>query len=318
MFKEYKWFKENRSFDGIELSDSFLIELLKWAKVKNYIYDESLIKDKINCFYDCMINKNLFDYPNELRTKICKQIGEKYNYDIKDIVEMISSVETSFENRHPYIIAIEGIDGSGKTEQTVMLKNRLENKGKKVKVVSFPDYDSFFGKEIGYLLSGKGKIDANSVDTKSMSLWYALDRKTKLDKINLNEYDYIIFNRYTLSSAVYQSVRSGHRMEEWIFELENLQLGLPNPDLYLIMDVNVNQSSDNVLKKGERDYLEEDKDVYEKSETLLGNARKKYMEIKEKYLNMEIIACSDEENNLKSIEEISLLISNVLEQRNII
>ncbi|RMF31659.1 MAG: thymidylate kinase, partial [Candidatus Nitrosothermus koennekii] len=44
------------------------------------------------------------------------------------------------------IIVIEGIDKSGKTTQTNMLKDRL--KQYKVATFSFPDYNTNIGKEI--------------------------------------------------------------------------------------------------------------------------------------------------------------------------
>lgn len=42
------------------------------------------------------------------------------------------------------IIAIEGIDGSGKNTQATMLESYLKDAGLKVKKLSFPMYDSNF------------------------------------------------------------------------------------------------------------------------------------------------------------------------------
>jgi len=48
------------------------------------------------------------------------------------------------------IIAFEGIDGTGKTVQLQRQYERLTNeRGLFVKTISFPKYDSFFGKEVG-------------------------------------------------------------------------------------------------------------------------------------------------------------------------
>ena len=52
------------------------------------------------------------------------------------------------------IIAIEGIDGSGKGVQYQLLRNALCARGYSVATRDFPAYDSFFGQEIGKLLAG--------------------------------------------------------------------------------------------------------------------------------------------------------------------
>ena len=58
-------------------------------------------------------------------------------------------------NKKTKIICLEGLDGSGKTVQTTLLEEYLKQSGKSVFLIDFPQYDSFFGKEIGRMLSGK-------------------------------------------------------------------------------------------------------------------------------------------------------------------
>ena len=74
------------------------------------------------------------------------------------------------------IIAIEGIDGSGKGVQYRLLRDALLARGYTVETRDFPAYESFFGQEIGKLLSGAEGTRADEVDGKSMALWFALDR----------------------------------------------------------------------------------------------------------------------------------------------
>ena len=76
----------------------------------------------------------------------------------------------------PTVIGIEGLDGSGKTVQAEKLCIALRKEGKSVYMIDFPQYKSFFGKEIGQLLSGTDATSAMNLDEKSMCLWYALDR----------------------------------------------------------------------------------------------------------------------------------------------
>ncbi|WP_053228467.1 dTMP kinase [Spirochaeta cellobiosiphila] len=218
----------------------------------------------------------------------------------------MKTIETEHKGHTPLFIAIEGIDGSGKTTYLNYINNQLEAQGKKTVIFSFPEYDSFFGKEIGYLLSGKGDINANDVDPKSMSLWYALDRWNKLKNIDYTQYDYVFFNRYTLSSIIYQSIRYGkadNEIRDWIIELEHGKLSLPIPDTYFIIDISTDLSSLNIDKKGHRDYVGEEKDVYEKTTNLLEEARKKYLNI-EIPKSKKIIIKASENKDLKKIETV--------------
>ena len=60
------------------------------------------------------------------------------------------------------LIAIEGIDGSGKGTQTAQLAKRAEESGLSVSVFSFPGYaKNVFGEAIGRYLNGEfGDVDA--------------------------------------------------------------------------------------------------------------------------------------------------------------
>ncbi len=68
------------------------------------------------------------------------------------------------------IIAFEGIDGTGKSVQMAELQKRLEKRGLSVGVLSFPDYDSFFGGCVGRYLTRKDGVSASDVDQRSMAL----------------------------------------------------------------------------------------------------------------------------------------------------
>ena len=105
------------------------------------------------------------------------------------------------------IIAFEGIDGTGKSVQMQRLSETLQRRGLKVMELSFPMYDTFFGEQVGRYLSAKDGVAANTVDGKSMALWFALDRLDAFKGWQDGEYDYLIINRYVLSNAVYQSIR---------------------------------------------------------------------------------------------------------------
>ncbi len=217
------------------------------------------------------------------------------------------------------VIAFEGIDGSGKGVQIREIAGRLNGLGRKVLVQDFPVYSGFFGKEIGRMLSGEQDVRADVVDPRSMSLWYALDRHEALKGIDRREYDDILFNRSTLSNAVYQSIRTREEDREafieWLFELEFERLGVWEPDLYFIFDVTEEQSKKNVEKKEQRAYLKDTFDVYERSQRIMNQARSVYLRLAQEHDNMYIIPCMDENGVFKSIEEIAdLVMKKIMEK----
>lgn len=195
------------------------------------------------------------------------------------------------------IIAIEGIDGSGKTLQLELLQKKLESCGYSVSVKSFPEYGSFFGKQIGALLKGD-TLRADQIDSKSMCLWYALDRWQSFKDYEDGAADFLLLNRFTPSNAVYQSVRAiDEGMPDnwdWVHELEQGTLGLPEPDCYVLLDVDPALAQKNVDKKGTRDYISAgERDVYEAQTGLLLRARERYLSIARRQENFAVIPCME-------------------------
>lgn len=201
------------------------------------------------------------------------------------------------------VIAIEGIDGSGKSVQFQMLREYLVAQNLSLKTLEFPAYDSFFGTQVGKYLSGAEGVNANEVDAKSMALWFAMDRFEQLKNYEDGVYDVLLLNRYVLSNAVYQSIRErdigAPDLADWVFHLEHDVLHLPEPDLYLFFDVSQQQAERNVYKKGYREYVGEGRDVYESSKGIQQRARDKYIEYATRYDNIAVIDCMEDGAFLK-------------------
>jgi dTMP kinase len=166
------------------------------------------------------------------------------------------------------LIAIEGLDGAGKTTQVAMLAKALNV----VEVVSFPRYEWLIGRQIREMLDNSRGVSAQEVDPRSMALWYAADRaqwakeRTPVDGI-------VLLNRYTLSNAVYQSARSDDpELFEWILRLEFEELGLPRPDATVVLDVPPDVSQARVAHRGDAEG-----DVYERATDLLARVRDGYL-----------------------------------------
>src|SRR5215510_12113024 len=56
---------------------------------------------------------------------------------------------------HGRLIAIEGLDQSGKQTQAERLRDSLKQSGRKARLVSFPDYGTSIGEEIARALTGE-------------------------------------------------------------------------------------------------------------------------------------------------------------------
>src|ERR1700745_3833611 len=107
------------------------------------------------------------------------------------------------------LIAVEGIDGSGKQTQVRLLARELETRGYQVLSTGFPQYGSWFGKMVGQFLSGDlGPL--NSVDPHFAALLYAGDRfECKHPLVSALEKGVIVLaDRYVASSLAHQAVRA--------------------------------------------------------------------------------------------------------------
>ncbi len=196
------------------------------------------------------------------------------------------------------VIAFEGIDGSGKTVQLEHLLAALKAEGKTVAAMSFPMYESYFGSEVGRLLSGSGGVRADEVDAKSMALWFALDRYEALKDYRDGVMDVLLINRYVLSNAVYQSIRERDTMDmlDFVLTLEYEHFNLPVADAYVYLDVATKDAKNNVKQKGHRDYMGgEGGDVYEQITSMQMRAREKYLSYTQKLDNLFVVDCMQDD-----------------------
>lgn len=214
-------------------------------------------------------------------------------------------------------IAFEGIDGSGKSVQFNLLKETLINQGKAVGILDFPDYDSFFGQEIGRLLSGKDKVSAANLDPRSMSLWYAADRWNAFKDFDDTQYEIVLMNRSTMANAAYQGTRSDNPNElaKWIYKLEFETLGIPKPDIFFVFDIPTSLSRKNVAKKGFRSYVGDEADVYEKDVAFLESVRNCYLTCAKLYPGSVVLNCADQNEEMRPREEIASDVLQILKNQ---
>ncbi len=213
------------------------------------------------------------------------------------------------------IIAFEGIDGTGKSVQMERLSERLTAEGMRVMTLSFPRYETFFGAQVGALLSGKNGVRADDVDQKSMALWYALDRFEAFRDFDYSAADVLLINRYVLSNAAYQSVRERDLgkpdLLDFVLSLEHEHFGIPRADAHIVLDMDTACAAGNVDKKGFRAYVGNERDVYESLPDIQQRARQKYCSYAARLSNVYLIPCMGP-NGLQSIHEIGQLIDDIL------
>ena len=204
------------------------------------------------------------------------------------------------------IIDIEGTDGCGKKTQTDLLFNYLEKQGYKVKKISFPNYASNSSALVKMYLSGEFGENANDINGYQASALYAVDRFATMAKIDVNEYDFVLFDRYVPSNMIHQSTRIKDKKEldeflDWISDFEYDKLNLPKPDKVLFLDVPVEISLKLAraranLKNGQ------EKDIHEKDDNHMINAYEKAKYVAKKF-DWLVVDCA-KEGTIKSIDEI--------------
>lgn len=207
-------------------------------------------------------------------------------------------------------IVIDWIDGSWKWTQVKLLEKNLIKLGKKVKVLDYPRYweKSAFAVE-KYLNWDYWK----EVTAKQASIFYALDRFDDSFNIknDLENYDYIISNRYVSANMIHQAWKIDDEIEknkflDWLEELEYWIFNIPKPDKTIFLNVSPEMSQKLVLMKDDREYLKWGKkmDLHEEDKNHLINAHKSAMEVVSKYSDWVKIDC-EKDLKMRSIEDIN-------------
>src|SRR3989344_6720154 len=189
------------------------------------------------------------------------------------------------------LIAIEGIDGSGKTTQVDLLSEYLKSKNIPHEVISFPRYeDNIYGKLIRRYLNGEfGSI--NSVNPYLMALSYANDRLLAKPLIEswLTSGKVVISNRYVSSSKAHLSANLPEEKREefmnWLQSLEYETNGLPKEDLNILLDIDP--------LSGQKNVAGGDVDIHEDDLSHLEQASKIYSELSKAEENWKVVDCME-------------------------
>lgn len=186
------------------------------------------------------------------------------------------------------LIVFEGTDGSGKSTQFELLAKRLEAEQIGFQRLRFPQYEEPSSALIRMYLGGAFGDDPEAVNAYAASTFYAVDRYASYQRVWKDYYQgggFVVSDRYTTSNAVHQGskVPEGERAEffRWLYDLEYDRMGLPRPDLVVLLDMPV-ELSEQLMRKREQstgthaDIHERDEDYLKKCRDVALHAAKYY------------------------------------------
>lgn len=137
---------------------------------------------------------------------------------------------------------VDGMDGSGKTTSSDLIRTELERSGRKVLEITHPNQSCVFGRLAAKTLCMPGKI-AELLST----LFYIIDVLHSLDvkKWHGKEYDDIIFVRYSMAAAYVPEFmcRFAYRVIESV---------LPVPEVKVFVDIKADVAMQRILARGEK------------------------------------------------------------------
>lgn len=182
----------------------------------------------------------------------------------------------------PPLIAIEGIDGTGKGTQARMLVDALKGRGRRVELFSFPAYaDTLAGSLIGAYLNGD-MGEPRTIDSRLTAVLFALDRfevKERMERARRSG-AIVLCDRYVGSNLAHQSARTAPKgrkaLRQLVDRLEYGVFGLPRPDLVVLLDMPDSLAQERILQKAARGYTQKALDAHEADRAHLRAALAEY------------------------------------------
>lgn len=205
------------------------------------------------------------------------------------------------------LIVFEGTDGSGKSTQFELLAKRLEAEQTGFQRLRFPQYEEPSSALIRMYLGGAFGDDPEAVNAYAASTFYAVDRYASYQCVWKDYYQgggLVVSDRYTTSNAVHQGskVPEGERAEffRWLYDLEYDRMGLPRPDLVVLLDMPV-ELSEQLMRKREKS-AGTHADIHERDEDYLKKCRDVALHAA-KYYGWRTVSCA-KDGAIRGVEDI--------------
>jgi dTMP kinase len=147
-----------------------------------------------------------------------------------------------------HLIAFEGLDQSGKQTQSERLAAVLRQRGHRVEFLSFPEYGTAIGTEIGKALDGERDYEPDT-----LQLLYIANRYEFRPRLEewLAAGAIVICDRYVASSVAYGEAQGLD--PAWLVDVQRF---LPRPALTIVLDIAPEVSLQR--KRAARDRFERD------------------------------------------------------------
>ena len=157
------------------------------------------------------------------------------------------------------LIAFEGLDQSGKQTQAERVRDEMIARGRECRLLSFPDYATAIGTEIGKALHGEREYGADV-----MQLMYVANRYERRPDMTrwLAEGAVLVCDRYVASSIAYGEALGLD--PQWLTDVQRF---LPQPDLTILLDI----APETAVKR-----KADGRDRYERDLGLLSRVRDSY------------------------------------------
>ena len=205
------------------------------------------------------------------------------------------------------LIVFEGTDGSGKSTQFELLAKRLEAEQIGFQRLRVPQYEEPSSALIRMYLGGAFGDDPEAVNAYAASTFYAVDRYASYQRVWKDYYQgggLVVSDRYTTSNAVHQGskVPEGERAEffRWLYDLEYDRMGLPRPDLVVLLDMPV-ELSEQLMRKREQS-TGTHADIHERDEDYLKKCRDVALHAA-KYYGWRTVSCA-KDGAIRGVEDI--------------
>jgi len=233
------------------------------------------------------------------------------------------------DNNKGKFIVFEGLDGAGKSTQTKLLLNFLEQQGKEAVKIDFPQHGERSSAMVDDYLNGKYGT-AEQVGPYVASIFYACDRYDASFKIRewLRQGKIVVADRYLASNIGHQGGKIENKEERekyynWLYNFEYNLFGIPRPNKNIILKTNVdfskklsNKITDQEKIDKRKAYLKDDtvQDIHEKDDNHLDNALEAFLEAADVFPeDFEVVECI-ENGELLSKEEIHQKILQVIKK----
>ena len=205
------------------------------------------------------------------------------------------------------LIVFEGTDGSGKSTQFELLAKRLEAEQTGFQRLRFPQYEEPSSALIRMYLGGAFGDDPEAVNAYAASTFYAVDRYASYQCVWKDYYQgggLVVSDRYTTSNAVHQGskVPEGERAEffHWLYDLEYDRMGLPRPDLVVLLDMPV-ELREKLMPQREQS-TGTHADIHERDEDYLKKCRDVALHAA-KYYGWRTVSCA-KDGAIRGVEDI--------------